>query len=76
MHYRPSRIGDVLRIAGLIKGRCVRAEVDGFTPWELPESAPLWEMHFLLHFEGEKPHGILITDGRVAQQYDQGVRKG
>ena len=59
-----------------LQGQCVRAQVDGGGDWALQGDSPLMEIHFLLHFEGECPHGILINHGRVVQQYDKGVVKG
>jgi hypothetical protein len=58
------------------QGLCVRAQVEGGGDWALTDDSPLMEVHFLLHFDGERPHGILINHGRVVQQYDKGIVKG
>jgi hypothetical protein len=56
-------------------GLCVRATMIGGGDWAYPDNIPLKGVHFLLYFEGEAPHGILVDDGRVVAQYDQGHRK-
>jgi hypothetical protein len=54
------------------KGLCLRATMDDGEDWAYPDNSPLHMVRFLLHFEGEPPHGVLIHDGRVVAHYEQG----
>lgn len=51
-------------------GLCVRAEMERGGDWSNPDTSPLNDLHFLLHFDGEKPHSVLIDRGRVVDRFD------
>ncbi len=51
-------------------GLCVRAEMQGGSPWAYPDNSPLNEIRFILSFEGETPHAILIDQGRIVHHVE------
>jgi hypothetical protein len=56
-------------------GLCVRATMEAGGDWGYPDNTPLAKVHFLLDFDGEPAHGILVDDGRVVAHYDKGRPK-
>jgi len=46
-------------------GLCIRAEMEGGSPWAYPDNSPLSEIQFILYFEGEPPHAISVDQGRI-----------
>jgi hypothetical protein len=51
-------------------GLCIRAEMQGASPWAYPDNSPLNEIQFTLYFEGETPHSILVDQGRIVHHHD------
>ncbi len=49
-------------------GLCIRAEMEGGSPWAFPDNSPLDQIRFVLYFEGETPRVIHVDQGRIVHQ--------
>ena len=49
-------------------GLCIRAEMEGGSPWAFPDNSPLDQIRFVLYFEGETPCAIYVDQGRIVHQ--------
>src|SRR5271157_1327901 len=49
-------------------GLCIRAEMEGGSPWAFPDNSPLDQIRFVLYFEGETPRVIHLDQGRIVHQ--------